>query len=352
MANVAGVDLCVAAASNGALGSLPCGMLTPEQVREQVAKVRQRVDAPINLNFFCFAMPPAADDRKWRKVLRPYYVRFGIPEPHATELRMPFDETYCEIVEEMRPEVVSFHFGLPDDPLLERVRGAGAVVIASATTVAEAFFLDQCGVDAIIAQGFEAGGHVGRFLDGDPREVLGLFALLPQVIDAVSVPVIAAGGIADGRAVAAALTLGASAVQVGTAYLRCPESFLPDGHKEMLGKKPTVVTNIYSGGLARAVRGRLIEEIGPVRGEAPPYPLAGALTLPLFRAAIEQHDYDFLPSLAGQNAALSEYRPAAEITRRLASEALAILGADAVKAEDDGDRSRPGLQRQLPVVDP
>jgi nitronate monooxygenase len=352
MANVAGVDLCVAAASSGALGSLPCGMIAPEQAREQVAEVRQRVDAPVNLNFFSFAMPPASDDREWRKVLRPYYVHFGIPEPHAAALRMPFDEAFCAIVEELRPEVVSFHFGLPDEPLLERVRASGAVVLASATTVAEAFFLDQCGVDAIIAQGFEAGGHIGRFLDGDPREALGLFALLPQVIDAVSVPVIAAGGIADGRSMAAALTLGASAVQIGTAYLRCPESFLPDGHKEMLGKRPTVVTNIYSGGLARAVRGRLIDEVGPVRGEAPPYPLAGAVTLPLFRAAIEHDDFEFLPSLAGQNAALAEYRPAAEVTRKFASEALAILGANAVKAEGDGDRSRPGVHRQLPLVDP
>jgi nitronate monooxygenase len=152
--------------------------------------------------------------------------------------------------------------------------------------------------------------------------------------------------------VAAALTLGASAVQVGTAYLRCPESFLPDGHKELLSKKPTVITNIYSGGLARAVRGRLIEEIGPVRGEAPAYPLAGAMTLPLFRAAIERGDYEFLPSLAGQNASMAEYLPAREVTRKLAAEALAILGGDAVKAGFDGDRSRSGVHRQLPLVDP
>jgi nitronate monooxygenase len=285
-------------------------------------------------------------------VLRPYYVKFGIAEPHAAALRMPFDETYCAIVEELRPEVVSFHFGLPAEPLLERVRATGAIVIGCATTVAEAFFLDQCGVDAIIAQGHEAGGHSGRFLDGDPREALGLFALLPQVIEIVSVPVIAAGGIADGRGVAAALTLGASAVQVGTAYLRSPESFLPEGHKEMLGKRPTIITNIYSGGLARAVRGRLIDEIGPIRGEAPPYPLAGAITLPLFRAAIEQEDYEFLPSLAGQNAVLSESRPAADITRKLAADALAILEGNTVKAGSRGDRSRPGLRRQLPLVDP
>ena len=325
MANVGGVDLCVAAARGGALGSLPCGMITPNRAREQVADVRQQVAAPINLNFFCFEMPAPVDDSEWRKVLISYYLKFGIPEPQAAALRVAFDESYCALIEEIRPEVVSFHFGLPEEPLLERVRATGAVIIGCATTVAEALFLDKCGVDAIIAQGYEAGGHSGRFLDADPREALGLFALLRQVCELASVPVIAAGGIADGRCVAAALTLGASAVQVGTAYLHCPESFLPDGHKAMLRNRPTIVTNIYSGGLARAVRGRLIDEIGPIRGEAPPYPLAGAISLPLFRAAIEQDDYEFMPSLAGQNARLGYEAPAEELTRQLAADALAIL---------------------------
>jgi nitronate monooxygenase len=325
MANVGGVDLCVAAARAGALGSLPCGMITPDRVREQVADVRQQVDAPINLNFFSFAMPEPKDDGKWRELLRPYYLKFGTPEPQAAALRRPFDEAYCAVVEEVKPEVVSFHFGLPEAALFERVQASGAVVIGCATTPAEAFFLEQCGVDAIIAQGWEAGGHTGRFLGGDAREALGLFALLPQVADTVAVPVIAAGAIADGRGVAAALALGASAVQVGTAYLHCPECFLPKGHKEMLHKRTTLVTNIYSGGLARAVRGRLIDEIGPIRGETPPYPLGGAVSLPLFRAALEQEDFEFMPSLAGQNASIGYELPAEELTRLLAQDALAIL---------------------------
>ena len=325
MANVGGVDLCVAAVRGGALGSLPCGMITPERAREQVADVREQVAGPINLNFFCFDMPAPVDDSAWRKVLISYYLKFGIPEPQAAALRVAFDEIYCALIEEVRPEVVSFHFGLPDEPLLKRVRATGALVIGCATTVAEAIFLDRSGVDAIIAQGYEAGGHTGRFIEQDPREALGLFALIPQVVREVGVPVIAAGGIADGRGVAAALTLGASAVQVGTAYLHCPESFLPEGHKAMLGKRSTIMTNIYSGGLARAVRGRLIDEIGPIRGEAPPYPLAGAISLPLFRAAIEQGDYEFMPSLAGQNARLGYEAPAEELTQQLAADALAII---------------------------
>ena len=329
MANVAGVDLCVAASRGGALGSLPCGMITPIRVREQMADVRERVAGPINLNFFCFSMPEPVDDYEWRKLLRPYYLEFGIAEPHAAALRLAFDEAYCAVVEEVKPEVVSFHFGLPEPTLLERVKASGAVVLGCATSVAEAVFLEECGVDAIIAQGWEAGGHTGRFLGGDPREAFGLFALLPQILDSVSVPVIAAGAIADGRGVAAALTLGASAVQLGTAFLRCPETFLPDGHKAMLSERLTIMTNVYSGGLARAVRGRLVDEIGPVRREAPPYPLAGAISLPLFRAAIEQGDYEFMPSLAGQNACLSHETPAEELTRQLAADALAILGARA-----------------------
>jgi len=329
MANVAGVELCVAASRGGALGSLPCGQVSVDRAREQVADVREQVEGPVNLNFFCFEMPAPVDDNRWYNVLLPYYLKFGAAEPPAAALRIPFDETYCALIEELKPEVVSFHFGLPDERLLERVQAAGAVVIGCATTVAEAIFLEQCGVDAIIAQGFEAGGHSGSFIGSDPREALGLFALLPQVLAAVSVPVIAAGAISDGRGIAAALTLGASAVQVGTAYLRSGEVYLPEGHKDALLSRNTIMTNIYSGGLARAVRGRLIDEIGPIRSEAPPYPLAGAASMPLFRAALEQHDYEFMPSLAGQNASLSEDLPAEELTRKLASDALAILGSRA-----------------------
>lgn len=325
MANLGGVDLCAAAIGGGALGSLPCAMLTPDQVREQVASVRGRAGGPLNLNFFCHTMPEQADDSAWRALLRPYYEEFGIAEPPAAPLRLPFDESSCAVVEEVRPEVVSFHFGLPVRGLFDRVKASGAVVIATATTVAEARWLEQHGVDAIIAQGFEAGGHIGRFLGSDPAEAVGLFSLLPQLVDAVSVPVIAAGAIADGRGIAAAFVLGASGVQLGTAYLHCPESLLPPPAREALTKRPTVMTNLYSGGLARAVRGRLVDEVGPVRAEAPPYPLAGAASIPLFRAALERGDFDFMPTLAGQSAALGRAIAAAELTRRLAAEALAIL---------------------------
>lgn len=326
MANVAGVDLAVAAAESGALGSLPCGMITGDRIREQVADFRLRTQGPLNLNFFCFDMPDAADDSAWRAVLEPYYEEFGIPHPPAAALRVPFGEEHCAIIEELKPEVVSFHFGLPDQPLLDRVRATRTIILACATSLDEAVWLQFKGADVIIAQGFEAGGHRGSFLGGNPQEALGLFALLPQIVDTISIPVIAAGAVADARGIAAAFALGACGVQVGTAFLQCPESFLPEGHKKVMRERATLLTNIYSGGIARASRGRLIDEIGPVRSEAPPYPLAGAVTLPLFRAAIERGDYEFLPSLAGQNAALGHPVPAAELIRDLAADTLAILG--------------------------
>jgi nitronate monooxygenase len=329
MAGAGGVELCLAASEGGALGSLPCGMLSPEQIREQVAAVRTRTSASLNLNFFCHTMPAPVDDGGWRAVLRPYYEALSIGEPPQSPLRLPFDEAACALVEELKPEAVSFHFGLPDADLFARVKAAGPAVLGNATSVEEARWLESRGVDAIIAQGFEAGGHTGRFLGADSAEALGLFALVPQVADAVSVPVIAAGGIFDGRGIAAALTLGASAVQLGSAYLHCPESLLLDGQRAMLAGRPTLFTNVYSGGLARAVRGRLVDEIGAIRPDAPPYPLAGAVTMPLVRAAVERGEFELLPTLAGQSAIKGRALPAAEFTRQLAADALAIVHARA-----------------------
>ena len=329
MANAGGVDLCVAAIEGGALGSLPCGMLMPEQIGEQVRAVRARVAGPLNLNFLCHRMPATADPSALEALLRPYYEEFGVEPARGGPMRQPFDEVACEEVEDLRPEVVSFHFGLPDERLVERVRAAGAAILSTATTVEEALHLEARGVDAVIAQGFEAGGHSGRFLGGDPAEAMGLLALLPQIADAVRIPVIAAGGIADGRGIAAAFALGASAVQLGTAYLHCPESLIANGHRQMLKERATVVTNLYSGGLARAVRGRLVDELGPIRSEAPPFPLAGLSVMPLWAAALQKGDFTFLPSLAGQSARLGKAVPAGEFTRQLAADTLAILGREA-----------------------
>jgi nitronate monooxygenase len=320
MAGAGGVELAVAAMKGGAVGSLPCGMLTPDEVRTQAAEVRAQTNEPLNLNFFCHDMPEDADDAEWRALLRLFYQEAGV-EPGASggAVRRPFDEALCDAVEQVRPSLVSFHFGLPGDALLARVRSTGAKLIGNATTVAEARALAGRGVDAIIAQGWEAGGHAGRFLADPPDEQMGLFALLPQIVDAVSVPVIAAGGIADARGIAAAFLLGASAVQPGTAFLHCPESLIGPEHRGGLAGEAaehTAFTNLYTGGLARGLPTALTDALGPIREEAPPFPLASFALAPL----------GLRPHWAGQAARLGRAEGAEALTERLGRDALALLG--------------------------
>lgn len=333
MAGAGGVELAVGAVEGGAVGSLPCGMLAPDEVRRQVAQVRSRCAGPLNLNFFCHAMPEDRSDEDWRALLRPFYEDYGVTDADGTgALRLPFDETMCAVVEAVRPELVSFHFGLPEPELLERVRAAGARILATATTVEEGRWLARHRVDAIIAQGWEAGGHSGRFLGGLPEEQMGLFALVPQLADAAGLPVIAAGGIGGARGIAAALLLGASAVQLGTAYLHCPESLIGPEHRAALGSERaehSVFTNLFSGGLARGLWTRPMEALGPVRGEAPPYPLASRALAPLAEAAAVRGEAAFRPMWAGQAARLGEALPARLLTERLGREALALLGGNA-----------------------
>jgi nitronate monooxygenase len=332
MAGAAGVELAVAVVEGGGVGSLPCALLTAEGMRNQVAEVRACCTGPMNLNFFCHPMPEQADDSAWRALLEPYYREFGVP-PSASggAVRRPFDEAMCVAVEKLRPEIVSFHFGLPDPALLDRVRRSGARILANATTVDEGRRLADRGVDAIIAQGWEAGGHAGRFLPGRPEEQMGLFALLPQMADSIRLPIIAAGGIADGRGIAAAFMLGASAVQIGTAYLRCPESLIGASHRAALESddaERTGFTNLFTGGLARGLPTRLTEELGPVREEAPQYPLATAALGPIADAARAKGEAGFSPMWAGQSARLARALPARELTERLGREALALLGGE------------------------
>lgn len=325
MAGAGGVELCIAAIRGGALGSLPCALLGPGEVREQVASVRARARGPVNLNFFCHEMPREVDDSRWRQLLQAYSAEYDAEAMDGGRLRLPFDSGMCALVEEVSPEVVSFHFGLPDEELLARVKNSGALVLGSATTLEEARFLEQRGVDAIIAQGFEAGGHTGRFLGSDPAEAMGLFALVPQIVDVANVPVIAAGGIADGRGTAAAFLLGASAVQLGTAYLHARECPISDRHRELLRGGRTLFTNLFTGGLARGVRGRLVDELGPVRAEVPPYPFASQSLAPIRAAAEAVGEFGFSPMWAGQAAPLGRPVSATDLTRDIARDALARL---------------------------
>jgi nitronate monooxygenase len=332
MAGIMDADLVIAAAQGGALGSLPCAMLSVEKAREQVSIIRQRVSAPLNMNFFCHT-PADADAKReagWKQRLAAYYKEFGVDPgaPVNAANRAPFDAAMCGLVEELKPEIVSFHFGLPEQALLERVKAAGCIVMSSATIVKEAIWLEQNGVDVIIAQGAEAGGHRGMFLTENIAEQPGTFALVPQVVDAVKVPVIAAGGIADGRGIAAAFALGAAGVQIGTAYLRCPESRVSSPARVALAHAPddaTVITNVMTGRPARGVANRVMREVGPISPDAPAFPHAATALAPLKAAAEKLGRVDFTNLWAGQAVRLGREMPAAELTRALAGAALARM---------------------------
>ncbi|MBX3530345.1 MAG: nitronate monooxygenase [Rhizobiaceae bacterium] len=333
-------DMVVAVAEAGGLGSLPCATMDAAQVRRELSIIRQQTGQPINVNFFCHTppVPDAAREVRWRQKLRPYYREFGLdPDgPIPVSNRAPFDDQLCELVEEFRPEVVSFHFGLPDRRLLERVRATGAKIISSATTVAEARWLDERGCDAIIAQGFEAGGHRGNFLGDDISTQVGTFALVPQVVDAVKVPVIAAGGIADARGIVAAFVLGASAVQIGTAYLFSPEARVAAPHRTALRGEmvdETALTNVFTGRPARGMVNRIMREVGPMSDTAPVFPLAGGAMAPLRAATEKNGSGDFMSLWSGQAARLGREMPAGALTRLLADEALALM--------EKGGASRP-----------
>lgn len=328
MAGVQDVDIMIGAAEGGALGSLPCAMISAEKAREQVQIFRQRISAPLNMNFFCHTAVEADAGREagWRKRLTSYFQELGLDPGMSVNAanRAPFDAQMCELVEELKPEVVSFHFGLPDKALLTRVKAAGAIVIGAATIVREAVWLEQNGVDAIIAQGAEAGGHRGMFLTENIASQPGTMSLVPQVVDAVRVPVIAAGGIADGRGIAAAFALGAAGVQIGTAYLRTPESKASALGKAALAAASddaTVITNVMTGRPARGVANRVMREVGPVSSDAPAFPHAATAFAPLKAAAEKLGRVDFTNLWAGQSVALGRELGAAELTRTLAAEA-------------------------------
>ena len=328
MAGAMDAELAAEVSAAGGLGSLPCAMLTPAQLRDQFAQIRARTSKPVNVGFFCHTAPVPNNAREalWRDTLKPYYEELAIDPaaPVPSSNRAPFDVAFCEAIEELKPQVVSFHFGLPADELLQRVKAAGCRVISSATTTAEAIWLEQHGVDAVIAQGFEAGGHRGMFLTDNISAQVGTFALVPQIADKVGVPVIAAGGIGDARGIAAAFALGACGVQIGTAYLLCAEAKIAAPHRAAIKSArddATALTNVMTGRPARGIVNRIIREIGPISNVAPEFPLAAGALAPLRARAEAVGSGDFSPMWSGQSAALGREMAAGELTMRLAAEA-------------------------------
>ena len=334
MAGATGSAMAIAVCAAGGLGALPCAMLTAAQIAEEIEAFRAACPGrPLNLNFFCH-QPPLHDaerDARWKQALKPYYSEVGadFEAPTPASNRAPFDEQSCQLVERLHPEVVSFHFGLPAPQLLQRVKATGAKVLSSATTVAEAVWLERHGCDAIIAMGYEAGGHRGMFLSEDITSQIGTFALVPQIADAVKVPVIAAGGIGDHRGLVAALALGASAVQIGTAYLVCPEAKVSAAHRHALDTAPaseTALTNLFTGRPARGIINRVMRELGPMSELAPRFPLAGGALMPLRAITDPQGNSDFSNLWSGQALRLGRHLPAGELTRDIADKALQQVG--------------------------
>jgi nitronate monooxygenase len=333
MAGLGTVELAAAVCAGGGLGSLGCVGLQPERIIEAVDKLRTLTAKPINTNFFCHSAAPADRTREanWRDRLAPYYNELDLDPSLATGQSeiLPFDDALCAVVEQIKPEVVSFHFGLPEPALLARVKAAGCRVMGSATTVAEARWLETRGADVIIAQGCEAGGHRGMFLAANLEEEAAsqpsTLALVPQIADAVGVPIIAAGGISDGRGITAAFALGASGVQIGTAYLFCPEAAISPLYREALRQAradTTIVTDVFTGRPARALSNRLTRELRPLHGMTPDFPTPMLALAPLRRRAEQQGNREFSPHWAGQAAPLGREMPAEALTRALAEEAL------------------------------
>lgn len=325
MAGAQDSRMALAVSGAGALGALPCAMLGPDRLREELGRMAAS-GLPYNVNAFCHQppVPDAAREAAWRQALQPYCEELGldmgtIPEGAG---RAPFSAEMADILAEFRPPVVSFHFGLPAPELLQQVKSWGAFVLSSATTVDEALWLQEHGADAIIAQGLEAGGHRGHFLSDELHRQMGTFALLPQVVAAVRLPVIAAGGIADAAGVRAARALGAAGVQVGTAYLCADEALTTDAHRAALQgpvARHTVITNLVTGRPARGIINRPMRELGPMSNAPSAFPLATAAMAQLRAAAEQQGRLDFTHWWSGQNASGCISAPAARITEMLAA---------------------------------
>lgn len=325
MAGAQDAAMALAVSEVGGLGALPCAMLSAEALQKQLAWLTARTSKPYNLNFFCHKSP-AVDEQKelaWRASLAAYFREFNIDPMQIPEGpgRQPFNHEVADLVEPFRSPVVSFHFGLPAADLLARVKGWGSLVMASATTVAEARWLEAHGADVIIAQGVEAGGHRGLFLETDINTQVGTFALLPQIVRAVKVPVVAAGGIADAAGIRAALQLGAVSAQLGTAFLLCDESLISPLHRAALQQpagEVTALTNLFTGRPARGIVNRLMREQGPISRRVPEFPLATTAITALRKAAEERGSSDFSPLWAGQNVTGCREISAAALTRLLA----------------------------------
>ena len=328
-------DLAASVSNAGGLGMLPCATLSIDQMKDESAQVRSLTNRSFALSFFCHVDPgdTSAQERAWMEKLAPYYKEFGVTQaPPTGTARNPFDEKDCDAVLKIAPKIAHFHFGMPKPALVKRLKDAGIVVISTGTTVAECRRVVEEGAEAVCAQGFEAGGHRGVFIAGD-RAIdtqVGTMALVPQVVDAVKVPVMAAGGISDARGVAAAFALGASAAWVGSAYLLTPDSKISPMHREALKNatdESSALTTLFTGRPARGIVNRMMRDLGPMNPDSPPFPTAANPLAPLRAAAEKAGTGDFSPLWTGQAVALARETTAAELTKRLAGDWRGVIAS-------------------------
>jgi len=334
-APMAGADspaLAIGVAQAGGLGALGAAMLSASDLRERFSQIRKATSKPINLNFFCHENPSPDLEREnqWREKLKPYYVELGLNLDAIVDgpQRQPFNEEFCSLLEELKPGVVSFHFGFPEATLVKRLKNAGQVLMASASSIEEAKWLEERGCDVIIAQGLEAGGHQTMFLFDDLSKLQKTSDLVKQFVKAVKTPVVAAGGIGDAKGIVAALSWGAAAVQMGTAYLFCPESMISNVHRNAMKHADpgdTALTNVFSGRPARGIINRLMREVGPISSLAPGFPGASTAVTPLRKKSEQLGRTDFAQMWSGQSASLGREMPAQKLTEAFANEALGLL---------------------------
>ncbi len=321
--------LAASVSNAGGLGGLGMWEFSAEEAERRIAGFRQQSGGSLNVNYPLWEAPGDLTNvgmamRQRVQALYDAKDMGPIPTPDASSSAV--DSEHLAMLQKAKPEVVSFHFGLPDQEIVQAIKAAGIFILCSATTVAEAKFLEASGVDCVIAQGTEAGSHRGTFLGVDVSMQPSLFALLPQVVDAVNVPVIAAGGIADGRAVAAAFMLGASGVQLGTAFLRCGEANVTDAHRAALDTTEdasTIITDVVSGRPARFIKNKLIDDLSNTAAEPLPFPAQWSLTFPLEASG----DREFSGLMAGQSVALTREMSAADLVQTLAAETSQRLKA-------------------------
>jgi len=334
MAGASTPELVAAVSNAGALGWLGAAMMAPDALRAAIREIRRFTKRPFGVNLFTYSIPLPEPEKQARMQARmAVYLRALGADPAAMPALPPLPDMdrQIEAVLEEAPPAFSFTFGMPTRAVIAAFKAKGVFVAGTATTVAEARVLAEAGVDGIVAQGYEAGGHRGTFAAPVEESLIGTMALVPMVADAVKLPVIAAGGIMDGRGIAAAFALGAAAASLGTAFIPCPENGAVSRlHRDALlagGGQPTVLSRAYTGRHARFIKNRFLAEMAGAEAEIPAYPHQIELTGPLRKAAGDMNDADFVYMLAGQGYPLSRGMPAGELVQTLVRETSDVLAA-------------------------